>query len=214
MALFPPMRIRAISKSSAARRSSAAKRSPNPGKAVMSLLRNCISNCARARHRSIRRNISLGFSRRAFQASLFFGGLARIACAKPSSNMRREGKVKRDFAELLRGARDIPGLSADLFSSEWHEGIGRACCHANGHQCMGKGGAGQNRSERKNNGEASCDCERRGLRLSGGKTGAVVPRRRQDRQGKEGRGARQSRRANQDGAGKAQAFAGDKRKAC
>jgi len=41
---------------------SAAKRSPNPGKAGMSRRRNFISNCARARHRSIQHNISLGFS--------------------------------------------------------------------------------------------------------------------------------------------------------
>jgi murein DD-endopeptidase MepM/ murein hydrolase activator NlpD len=55
--------IRGILKSSVARPSSAAKRSPNPGKAGMSRRRNFISNCARARRRSIQHNISPVFRR-------------------------------------------------------------------------------------------------------------------------------------------------------
>ncbi len=104
---------------------------------------------------------------------------------------------------MLRGARDIPGLAADLFSSERYNGIGHACRRGNARKRAGQIGARHKGSERKNNGEAGSEGERRAFRLARGKADSVFPRGRKDGQGDKRSGARKGRRADQHRAGEA-----------
>src|SRR5271166_1638372 len=121
----------------------------------MSPRRSCISNCARARRRSIRRNISPGCERPA---------LLRAA---------GDNEIKGNLGDLLRRPGDVARLTSDLTPGQRAESDTGADAGAESERRLWRSASGESGTCGEQSGEAESEDERAGLRTAGGKAEAL-----------------------------------------